>query len=79
MENRAAEISEILKDQIKNFGRRLQVSEVGKVVSVGEGIALRIRHRPTPRPATMVEFENGTTRHGAEPRDRQRVWHRDIR
>ena len=39
MDIRAAEISAILKEQIKNFGREAEVSEVGQVLSVGDGIA----------------------------------------
>ena len=39
MDIRAAEISSILKEQIKNFGREAEVSEVGQVLSVGDGIA----------------------------------------
>ncbi len=39
MDIRAAEISAILKDQIKNFGEEAEVSEVGQVLSVGDGIA----------------------------------------
>ena len=39
MEIRAAEISAILKDQIENFGTESEVSEVGQVLSVGDGIA----------------------------------------
>ena len=39
MEIRAAEISSILKEQIKNFGAEAEVSEVGQVLSVGDGIA----------------------------------------
>ena len=35
----AAEISAILKEQIKNFGKEAEVSEVGRVLSVGDGIA----------------------------------------
>ena len=35
----AAEISAILKDQIKNFGQDAEVAEVGQVLSVGDGIA----------------------------------------
>ena len=35
----AAEISAILKDQIKNFGQEAEVAEVGQVLSVGDGIA----------------------------------------
>jgi len=39
MDIRAAEISEILKSQIKNFGADAEVSDVGQVLSVGDGIA----------------------------------------
>ena len=39
MDIRAAEISKILKDQISNFGKEAEVSEVGQVLSVGDGIA----------------------------------------
>ena len=35
----AAEISAILKNQIENFGKDTEVAEVGKVLSVGDGIA----------------------------------------
>ena len=35
----AAEISAILKDQIKNFGQETEVAEIGRVLSVGDGIA----------------------------------------
>ena len=35
----AAEISAILKDQIKDFGQETEVAEVGRVLSVGDGIA----------------------------------------
>ena len=37
MDIRAAEISAILKDQIKNFGQEAEVSEVGSVLSVALG------------------------------------------
>ena len=39
MDIRAAEISKVIKDQIANFGTEAQVSEVGSVLSVGDGIA----------------------------------------
>ena len=38
MDIRAAEISAILKEQIKNFGTEAEVTEVGQVLSVGDGI-----------------------------------------
>jgi F0F1-type ATP synthase alpha subunit len=39
MDIRAAEISAILREQIKNFGEEAEVSEVGQVLSVGDGVA----------------------------------------
>jgi F0F1-type ATP synthase alpha subunit len=39
MEIRAAEISKVIRDQIASFGTEAQVSEVGQVLSVGDGIA----------------------------------------
>jgi F-type H+/Na+-transporting ATPase subunit alpha len=59
MDIRAAEISSILKDQIKNFGQEAEVSEVGQVLSVGDGIA-RAYGLDTVEAGEMVEFENGT-------------------
>ena len=39
MDIRAAEISAILKNEIANFGNEAQITEVGQVLSVGDGIA----------------------------------------
>ncbi len=58
MDIRAAEISAILKEQIKNFGQEAQVSEVGQVLSVGDGIA-RVYGLDKVQAGEMVEFENG--------------------
>ena len=58
MEIRAAEISAILKEQIENFGREAEVSEVGQVLSVGDGIA-RVYGLDNVQAGEMVEFENG--------------------
>jgi F-type H+-transporting ATPase subunit alpha len=58
MDIRAAEISAILKEQIKNFGQEAEVSEVGQVLSVGDGIA-RIYGLDNVQSGEMVEFENG--------------------
>jgi len=54
----AAEISAILKDQIKNFGAEAQVADVGRVLSVGDGIA-RIYGLDSVRAGEMVEFPGG--------------------
>ena len=58
MDIRAAEISDILKTQIKNFGAEAQVSEVGQVLSVGDGIA-RVYGLDQVQAGEMVEFPGG--------------------
>jgi len=58
MEIRAAEISRVIKDQIANFGTEAKVSEVGTVLSVGDGIA-RIHGLDRVQAGEMVEFTNG--------------------
>ncbi|MGB7432508.1 MAG: F0F1 ATP synthase subunit alpha [Ahrensia sp.] len=58
MDIRAAEISAILKDQIKNFGNEAEVSEVGQVLSVGDGIA-RVYGLDQVQAGEMVEFPGG--------------------
>jgi F-type H+/Na+-transporting ATPase subunit alpha len=55
MDIRAAEISSILKDQIKNFGKEAEVSEIGQVLSVGDGIA-RVYGLDKVQAGEMVEF-----------------------
>jgi len=59
MDIRAAEISAILKDQIANFGAEAEVAEVGRVLSVGDGIA-RAYGLDQVQAAEMVEFADGT-------------------
>ena len=54
----AAEISAILKDQIKNFGQDAEVAEVGRVLSVGDGIA-RVHGLDNIQAGEMVEFPGG--------------------
>ena len=58
MDIRAAEISAILKEQIKNFGQEAEISEVGQVLSVGDGIA-RVYGLDNVQAGELVEFENG--------------------
>ncbi|RLL72903.1 F0F1 ATP synthase subunit alpha [Paenirhodobacter hankyongi] len=54
----AAEISAILKEQIKNFGQDAQMAEVGRVLSVGDGIA-RVHGLDNVQAGEMVEFPGG--------------------
>ncbi len=59
MDIRAAEISDILKQQIANFGTEAEVTEVGRVLSVGDGIA-RAYGLDEIQAGEMVEFGDGT-------------------
>ncbi len=54
----AAEISAILKEQIRNFGQETEVAEVGRVLSVGDGIA-RVHGLDNIQAGEMVEFPGG--------------------
>jgi F-type H+-transporting ATPase subunit alpha len=54
-----AEITSILKNEISNFEQRLQVSEVGTVIEVGDGIA-RIYGLRNAMAGELLEFQNGT-------------------
>ena len=58
MDIKAAEISAILKEQINDFGTETAVSEVGQVLSVGDGIA-RIYGLDNVQAGEMVEFPGG--------------------
>src|SRR5215211_3316498 len=58
MDIRAAEISRVIRDQIANFDADAQVSEIGSVLSVGDGIA-RIHGLDNVQAGEMVEFEHG--------------------
>jgi F-type H+-transporting ATPase subunit alpha len=58
MDIRAAEISAILKQQIKDFGQEAEVSEIGQVLSVGDGIA-RVYGLDNVQAGEMVEFPGG--------------------
>ena len=57
MDIRAAEISAILKEQITNFGKEAEVAEVGRVLSVGDGIA-RVYGLDQVQAGELVEFDN---------------------
>jgi F-type H+/Na+-transporting ATPase subunit alpha len=58
MDIRAAEISSILKKQIKDFGKEAEVAEIGQVLSVGDGIA-RVYGLDNVQAGEMVEFPGG--------------------
>jgi F-type H+-transporting ATPase subunit alpha len=58
MDVRAAEISAILKEQIKGFGTEAKVAEIGRILSVGDGIA-RVYGLENVQAGEMVEFPGG--------------------
>ncbi|MEQ1707431.1 MAG: F0F1 ATP synthase subunit alpha [Terricaulis sp.] len=58
MDVRAAEISAILKEQIKGFGAEAKVAEIGRILSVGDGIA-RVYGLENVQAGEMVEFPGG--------------------
>jgi F-type H+-transporting ATPase subunit alpha len=57
MEIRADEISRIIREQIKDYGKKVSVSETGTVLSVGDGIA-RIYGLDGALSGELVEFPN---------------------
>ena len=59
MEINPSEVTKILKEQIKKFGDKAEVSEVGHVLSVGDGIA-RIYGLDNVQAGEMVEFSDGS-------------------
>src|SRR5687767_11650690 len=54
-----AEITSVLKREISNFEQKVQVSEVGTVIEIGDGIA-RIYGLQSAMSSELLEFENGT-------------------
>ena len=59
MQINPSEITKLLKEQIKNFGEKTEVSEVGKVLTVGDGIA-RVYGLDNVEAGEMVEFDDGS-------------------
>src|SRR5438552_8283579 len=58
MEIRADEISRIIRDQIKDYGKKVTVAETGTVLSVGDGIA-RVYGLEGALSGELLEFANG--------------------
>ena len=59
MDINPSEITKILKEQIKNLGDKAEVSEIGKVLSVGDGIA-RVYGLDNVQAGEMVEFQDNS-------------------
>ena len=60
MELRAEEISEIIKKQIKEYGKEVEVSETGTIISIGDGIA-RILGLSGAMAGELLEFPGGVS------------------
>jgi len=58
MQINPSEVTKILKEQIKKFGEKAEISEVGQVLSVGDGIA-RVYGLDNVQAGEMVEFSEG--------------------
>ena len=59
MQINPSEVTKLLKEQIKNYGEKAEISEVGKVLSVGDGIA-RVYGLDNVQAGEMVEFDDGS-------------------
>src|SRR5512139_2033570 len=60
MEIRAEEISEIIKKQIKGYGKEIEVAETGTIISIGDGIA-RIHGLDKAMAGELLEFPGGVS------------------
>jgi len=60
MEIKAEEISEIIRKQIKEYGKEVEVSETGTIISIGDGIA-RIHGLAGAMAGELLEFPGGVT------------------
>jgi F-type H+-transporting ATPase subunit alpha len=60
MEIRAEEISEIIRKQIKEYGKEVEVAETGTIISIGDGIA-RIHGLDKAMAGELLEFPGGVT------------------
>src|ERR1700693_4690175 len=58
MEIRAEEISEIIRKQIKEYGKEVEVAETGTIISLGDGIA-RIHGLDKAMAGEMLKFPHG--------------------
>ena len=59
MQINPSEVVKILKEKIKNFGEKAEISEIGKVLTVGDGIA-RVFGLDNVQAGEMVVFEDGS-------------------
>ncbi len=70
MEIRAEEISQVIRQQIQDFDKKVELSETGTVLSVGDGIA-RVYGVEKTMAMELLEFPGGILRHCPELGRRQ--------
>lgn len=66
MNLRPEEISSVIKDEIKKYSTEFDVSDVGTVIQVADGIA-RIHGLEKAMQGELLEFPNEILRYGAQP------------
>ncbi len=59
MQSKIEDISKIIKEQIRNYGKKVEEDEIGYVISVGDGIA-KVHGIDKCRANELLEFTNGT-------------------
>ena len=59
MSNKSAEFSQIIKEQIRNYRSRIEMTETGTVILVGDGIA-RVYGLRGCMAGELLEFEDGS-------------------
>ena len=59
MQSKIEDISKIIKEQIRNYGKTIEEDEIGYVISVGDGIA-KVHGIDKCRANELLEFTNGT-------------------
>ena len=59
MQSKSVDISKIIKEQIKNYAKKIEQNEIGYVISVGDGIS-KVHGLDKCKANELVEFENGT-------------------
>ncbi len=66
MSIKAEEISALIKKQIENYQSEIKVSDVGTVITVGDGIA-RVHGLDNAMAGELLEFSNGVNGSGTKP------------
>ena len=69
MNSRPEEIGEIIRDQIKNYRSKVEMTETGRVILVGDGIA-RVYGLRSCMANELLRVRRRLLRYGAEPRER---------